>query len=261
MHSGPRSDAGDDLESQVGQLLERERLLQTANGELTHFASRAAHDLKGPIRSLEYYARLIRDEAAPPAQGLLESYFEDVDRILKGMDHLVNSLLEYALLSRTGTAFERIDLQSMLDDLVHDYAADISEVAAAVQITPLPCIVGNRVLIQQLFQNLLANALKYHEIERRPLIVAVSSTEFEGYWQFSVADSGLGIERRFHDKIFQAFERLHHRIEYDGSGLGLSLCKKVVELHGGRIWVQSEPGKGSNFQFTLQKSGGHTKRQ
>jgi light-regulated signal transduction histidine kinase (bacteriophytochrome) len=164
------------------------------------------------------------------------------------MSDLISDLLDYSRVGRTSEPLQPVDVQHVVGEALENLDAAVRESGARVHVGPLPTVAGVRTQLLQLFQNLLANAVKFHSAG--PPVVDVRSTQQDGCWQFAVEDNGIGIEPQHFDRIFQVFHRLHGR-EYPGTGIGLALCKKIVELHGGRIWLTSEVGRGTTFFFTL----------
>jgi light-regulated signal transduction histidine kinase (bacteriophytochrome) len=150
---------------------------------------------------------------------------------------------------------EEIDCNVVLQDVLTDLGTALQETGAHVSTGILPVITGHPTAIKQLFQNLVTNGIKFRKSDTIPRIT-VSAESINGYWKFSFTDNGIGIDKQYRDKIFVIFQRLHTRKEYEGTGIGLAHCKKIVELHGGNIWVESAPGEGSHFYFTIQKNKG-----
>jgi light-regulated signal transduction histidine kinase (bacteriophytochrome) len=167
------------------------------------------------------------------------------------MRSLIDGLLSYSRVGRRTEKFEPVDLKELLDELLRDLQPAIRDAAAKVEIGPMPIVCGSRVLLGQLFQNLISNALKF-KTNRAP-IVAVHCDERDGDWEFAVADNGIGIESRHFDRVFQVFQRLHSRDQFPGTGIGLAICRKIVEQYRGKIWIESTPGEGTTFRFTLPK--------
>jgi light-regulated signal transduction histidine kinase (bacteriophytochrome) len=157
----------------------------------------------------------------------------------------------YSRVSNTDPTLEYIDLNAVVTQVTENLRDDIEKSGAVIEADPLPVIVGSRHQMVQLFQNLLSNALKFRGKE--PPRVKVSANSGDGAWCFAVQDNGIGISSEYFDQIFVIFRRLHKRGDYPGSGIGLAICKKVVESHGGRIWLESQPGSGSTFHFTLSR--------
>jgi len=169
------------------------------------------------------------------------------------MKKLIMDLLEYSRVGSNKGNFEPVDPTLVVNEVINVFMGRIEEMKATVIVGELPAtITANRIQLFQLFQNLVGNALKYHSGES-PLI-EINGTEEDSHYLFSVKDNGIGIKPIFFEKIFVLFQRLHHKNEYSGTGIGLSVCKKIVERHGGKIWVTSEPGHGSCFYFTISKS-------
>ncbi|HET7897262.1 MAG TPA: ATP-binding protein, partial [Flavisolibacter sp.] len=168
------------------------------------------------------------------------------------MKGLIQDLLQYSRLDAAAERFTPVNSNSLLQDVLHLFAASIAESGAVIRYDPLPVIRGNKTQLVQLFQNLIGNALKYRS-DKQPLIT-VSCREEDGRWRFAVTDNGIGIDPKYFQKIFVIFQRLHNKNEYSGSGIGLAICKKIVENHGGKIWVEASPAGGSTFYFTLTKN-------
>jgi light-regulated signal transduction histidine kinase (bacteriophytochrome) len=165
------------------------------------------------------------------------------------MQVLINELLNYADLSVRRKAFEMVDCEKSFQAAVSNLTAALKEGGAVLTHEPLPTILGDSSQLTQLLQNLLANAIKFRRQASPQIHVSARLTGSE--WQLAVRDNGIGIDPKYFSRLFNIFQRLHHRDEYPGTGIGLALCKKIVEQHGGRIWVESAPGKGSTFYFTL----------
>ena len=170
------------------------------------------------------------------------------------MQRLINDLLAYSRVGRTDMPIGEIDCNSILERVINSMMLATEESKAVVTHDELPTLTGSESNFIQLFQNLIGNAIKFHgpELPR----VHVSAEKQDGDWVFSVRDNGIGIEPQYKDRIFLIFQRLHGREKYPGTGIGLSICKKIVETQGGRIWVESEHGKGSTFYFTIPAKGG-----
>ncbi|MEM9090099.1 MAG: ATP-binding protein [Cyanobacteria bacterium P01_F01_bin.53] len=224
--------------------------LARSNQELESFAYAVSHDLQQPLQSISGFAQIL---IMTQRERLDDDANDYVDRIVassKQMSLLIQDLLAYARVGAAEQPHEPTDCQQLVAEILAELGPNIEEKQAKINIEPLPTIEGNPSQLRQLFQNLLSNALKYHPPERAPQ-VTVSAALKEGTWQFGVQDNGIGIEPEYFDKIFQIFERLHRKDDYPGTGIGLATCKKIVESHGGHIWVASEPGKGTTVYFTL----------
>ena len=169
------------------------------------------------------------------------------------MQVLVNDLLEYSHAGTRAREFAAVDCEKTLKTVLANLKKTLEETGGQVTHDPLPPVEGDHTQLGQVFQNLVANALKFHGSE--PPRVHISAEQIEGEWLFSVRDNGIGIDLKHAERIFLLFQRLHTRAEYSGTGMGLAITKKIVERHGGRIWVESEPGKGSTFYFSLPMKG------
>jgi light-regulated signal transduction histidine kinase (bacteriophytochrome) len=167
----------------------------------------------------------------------------------ENMRNLINGLLEYSQVTLKEKTFKNVDCNLVVSRILDQLNASITQSGAQMEILPLPVVYGEGVLLGQLFQNLIGNALKFSK--DRPPVIQVGAGKREGEWLFWVQDNGIGIEPRFFQQIFRLFQRIHGREEYQGAGLGLAVCHKTVELHGGKIWCESELGKGSRFCFTV----------
>jgi len=224
--------------------------LTQSNKDLEQYAWISSHDLKEPMRMVSIYTQLLEnkykdklDEEADIAIGYI------VDGIKK-MYLLVNGLLEYARIGSDGVNFENISTSNALECAIDNLQKLIGEKNAEVKYHWLPEVKGNKLLLVQLFQNLIHNAIKFNEANRPDIEVnAVKGSEKE--WLFSLKDNGIGIDPKYSSNVFVIFQRFQDPEKYDGTGIGLSYCKKIVELHGGRIWFESIPGKGTTFFFTL----------
>lgn len=224
--------------------------LARSNAELEQFAYVASHDLQEPLRMVASFTQLL----AKRYRGQLDA---DADEFIgfavdgsTRMQRLLNDLLAYSRVGTRSKPFVMVECDSVLSDALDNLKPAIEESGAIITHEPLPIVRGDEVQLTQLFQNLIANAVKFHGHE--PLQVHISAQLQDGDWVFAVRDNGIGIAPEQQERIFLIFQRLHHRSEYPGTGIGLALCKRIVERHGGRIWVESEVGKGAMFYFTIK---------
>ncbi len=231
------------------QVDERNAALERSNQSLREFAYVASHDLQEPIRTIASFTQLLQkryigrlDDDADEFIGYI------VDGALR-MQQLIDSILEYSRVSTHGKTLEPIDLDVVVRRAVASLRASIEERDAEVTIGAMPRVFGDEVQLAQLFQNLIGNALKYNRSARPRVAVTASPQGIR--WAITVSDNGIGIAEEYHERIFRIFSRLHARGEYSGTGIGLAVCKRIVDRHGGRITVDSEEGKGAAFTFTL----------
>ncbi|MEO6720630.1 MAG: ATP-binding protein [Ferruginibacter sp.] len=225
--------------------------LSASNQELERFAYVASHDLQEPLRMVTSFLGLLNKKLAGKLDDTTERY---IHFALDGAERMNRMILDLLQFSRVGTSKEdlvNVDCNDLLQTVKSIFHLRITESNATLDVKPLPVIKAIQPLMQQLFQNLVGNALKYDDKEKP--VITVGCDELANLWQFYVKDNGIGIDPKFFDKIFVIFQRLHSRSEYSGTGIGLAICKKIVERHGGNIWVESSPGKGSSFYFTIPK--------
>jgi light-regulated signal transduction histidine kinase (bacteriophytochrome) len=254
--------ANETLQAEVNERIRAERALEQyhtelerSNQELQQFAYVASHDLQEPLRMVTSYLQLLerryRDRLDSDADEFIAYAVDGATR----MQQLIKDLLTYSRVGSRQRSFEPNDCQAILDQALTNLQVAIEETGATVTHSALPTVMGDGTQLVQLFQNLIGNAIKFRN--QRPPEIDVRAEIQNGsggvarYWQFSVQDNGIGIESQYAERIFLIFQRLHDRDEYPGTGIGLAICKRIVERHGGRIWVESEPGKGSTFRFTL----------
>lgn len=230
--------------------------LARSNRDLEQFAYVASHDLQEPLRMVATYTQLLAERYRGKLDESADKYIHyAVDGALR-MQVLVQDLLAFSRVGRGGIEPKPTDVRSVLDGVLLNLHAMVEESGAQVRCGRLPTVVADRLLLSQLFQNLIANAIKFRS--PTPPMVQVDAARADREWVFSVADNGIGIAPEYAETVFVIFKRLHTQAEYPGSGIGLAICKKIVEQHGGRIWLESEPGRGATFKFTLpiQRAGG-----
>ena len=198
------------------------------------------------------FMSLLKDRCQGRLDAKSDEYISFATDAASRMQRLIDDLLAYSRAGR-GEITDRTEIGDVLDRALKSLTISVKESAAAITHDPLPAITSNPLELAQVFQNLIGNAIKFRG-QRTPEI-HVGAQRQPGRWLFTVRDNGIGIEREFADRIFMIFQRLHTRDEYPGTGIGLAICKKIVERHGGRIWMESEPGKGSTFCFTIPDQG------
>jgi light-regulated signal transduction histidine kinase (bacteriophytochrome) len=225
--------------------------LKRSNAELEEFAYVASHDLQEPLRMVSSFTQLLGKRY----QGKLDQDADDfITYAVEGatrMQRLLQDLLAYSRVGTRGKPLAPTDCNVIFDQARTNLLTALEESGAQVGSGPLPTVQGDEVQLIQLFQNLLANALKFRG--EQPPVIQVSAQEDDGAWRFAVRDNGIGIAPAHQERIFMIFQRLHRRSEYPGTGIGLAICKKIVERHGGRLWVESEEGRGTTFFFTIPK--------
>jgi signal transduction histidine kinase len=223
--------------------------LERSNRELEQFAYVASHDLQEPLRMVASYVRLLEKKYRGQLDEKADQYIHfAVDGALR-MQKLIEGLLAYARIGRGGE-FMPVDTSDVVSRVVSDLSESLQESHAVVTKDDLPTVTGDETLLMQLFQNLIRNGVKFRRPEVPPQ-VHISAKKEGKEWVFSVRDNGIGIDQAYAERIFLIFQRLHTREEYPGTGIGLALCKKIVERHHGRIWVESAPGEGATFFFTI----------
>ncbi len=225
--------------------------LEQKNKELQQFAYVASHDLQEPLRTIISFTDLMLEQYSGSIKGNADTYLRYISDASARMSNLIKGLLDY---TRIGKNFEisELDTNLILKNLLNDLNTLIVQRNAKFEIEQLPVISGLDIEIISLFTNLITNAIKYKKKGENPLI-KIGATEEIDHWKFHVEDNGIGIEKTHLKRIFLIFQRLHNKDEYAGTGIGLAHCQKIVELHGGKIWVESSPGLGSTFYFTIPK--------
>ncbi len=227
--------------------------LTASNERLEQFAYAASHDLQEPLRMVSSYLQLVESRYA---EALDEDGLEFIHYAVDGADRMramIDGLLEYSRVDSQGESFEAVDLDAVFDDVLTDLQVMIEDSNAEITADSLPTVRGDTRQLRQLFQNLLSNAIEYSG--DAPPQVHVSAERNGTTWELSVQDEGIGIDPEDSDRVFAVFQRLHSREEYPGAGIGLAICRRIVERHGGRIWVDSEPDSGATFRFTIPAEG------
>ena len=227
--------------------------LMHSNAELERFAYVASHDLQEPLRMVTSYLQLLerryKDKLDSDALEFINYAVDGSNR----MKTLINDLLAYSRVGTRGKEFALTDCEEVLECVLSNLEVSIAESQGKVTHDPLPRLMADDVQLESLFQNLIGNAIKFHG--KKPPRIHVGIKKDEKNWVFSVSDNGIGIDPQYFERIFIIFQRLHNRQEYPGTGIGLAISKRIVERHGGRLWIESQPGKGSTFYFTLPMKG------
>ena len=226
--------------------------LKRSNEELQQFAYVSSHDLQEPLRTITSFTQLIERRYKDKLDSDADEFIEYIVDAAKRMQTLINDLLNYSRVATRGKEFELTDTKEILENTISNLYASIKENHAEITSENLPKIMADKRQMIQLFQNLIGNAIKFRKPEISPKIhIKASKNENKNEYIFSVQDNGIGIEKQYMERIFTIFQRLHTREEYDGTGIGLAVSKRIVERHGGNIWVESEPPDGSTFYFTF----------
>ncbi|MEO6540359.1 MAG: CHASE3 domain-containing protein [Ferruginibacter sp.] len=228
----------------------RETELERKNNEIAQFAYAASHDLQEPLRTISNFSKLLSERLEKYPDQEINKYMNLIQGGANRMSKLIFDLLEYSRIGKDMSKSET-DCDQLVHEILTDLTAIIQETGAEFHIKKLPVI--NSYNLKSVFQNLILNAIKFKK-EGIPPVINISASETVKEFLFTIKDNGIGIEKEYYDRIFIIFQRLHTRFEYAGTGIGLSQCKKIIELHGGKIWVESELGKGSTFYFTIPKN-------
>jgi signal transduction histidine kinase len=246
-----RSISAESIHRTISSALEKialRRKVDQQQRELENFAQVLAHDLSAPIRAVRSFAGFIEQGIR---EGTVENISEDCSRIIRAAEHmatLLDTLHQYTRLEAR-VQFGPVDMRDVLEDTFAGLAHTIQQSGARVTYDDMPVMTGNTAQLIQLLQNLVGNGIKYCEAETPTVHVGLQQVDES--WQFSVADNGIGIPEEFHRTIFDPFRRLHGKDKYSGVGLGLAICRKIVERHGGSIWCESAENQGTTFFFTL----------
>lgn len=248
-----------ELERQIGErqrieqeLRENAALLARSNAELEQFAYVASHDLKAPLRNVAGFAQLLSRRYGGVLQGDGQEFLGFIDAGVRKMQRLIDDLLQYARASRAPIAAGWVDTAALVAQVCTSMRSTLDNSGAQLRIGELPRLWADGKQLGQVLQNLVDNATKFQPPGQTP-VVTLSCEDGEAGWTLTVEDDGIGIAAEYHEKVFVLFQRLHHDDAYDGTGLGLPICKKIIERHGGRMWLESEPGQGCRFQFFLPR--------
>ncbi|MGD0361940.1 MAG: ATP-binding protein [Bryobacteraceae bacterium] len=234
------------------RVLERTEALLRSNEELQQFAYVASHDLQEPLRTVSIYAQLLAKRYRGQLQGDADQFITFIVESAERMERLIHDLLDFSQVEARGADFfTKLGCDTVLDDAIRNLRSLIEESRAVVTRDPLPLVTGDAVQLTRLFQNLLVNSIKYRAEEAPHIHIAAEAGS--GEWRFSVRDNGIGIEPQYAEKVFGIFKCLQPRDRSSGNGMGLAICRKIVSRHEGRIWVESELGKGATFYFTLPR--------
>jgi light-regulated signal transduction histidine kinase (bacteriophytochrome) len=243
-----RQHAEENLKATVAKLEHTNAELQRSNTDLERFAYIASHDLQEPLRMVSSYTQLLEKRYKDRLDADANEFIDYAVNGAKRMQQLITDLLAYSRISTRGKSFETTDIGKSLDTAIDNLAMSIRETGAVITRDPLPSVMADGSQLVQVFQNLLDNAIKFHGEE--PPRIHVAAEKKRGEWVFSVRDNGIGIDPQYFERVFIVFQRLHSQ-EYRGTGIGLSIVQKIVHRHGGRIWIKSEPAKGSTFYFSI----------
>jgi PAS domain S-box-containing protein len=233
---------------------EYQRRLETSNERLEQFAYAASHDLQEPLRMVSSYLRLLKNRYAADLNEEAREYIEFAVDGATRMSEMVEGLLEYSRVNRRANTFEAVDLEAVFITVLADLQVRIEETDAEITTESLPQVYGDEEQLRRVLQNLLDNAIEYSGNE--PPRANVSAERDGDEWTITIDDEGIGIDPDYQDRVFDGFERLHSRDEHEGTGTSLALCERIVERHGGDIWVESEPGERSTSHFTVPAGGG-----
>ena len=262
-HKAKLENARDELERRVDErtkeLAFANRILEQSNMELKQFAYIASHDLQSPLRSISGFVQLLKMEYEGKFDEQGQDWIRRTVQAVEQMQTLIRDLLSYSRVEARSRTLTQIPFLDIVKDALTLLESPIHDSGGQVTWGPLPEIIGDRSQLVQLVQNLIGNGLTYHG--DKPPRIHVSAERGGREWIFSVRDNGIGIEPKYHEQIFEIFKRLHDQKDYPGTGIGLAVCRRVANRHGGRIWVESEPGHGSVFHFTIPEGTEPTNAQ
>ncbi|MEW5725312.1 MAG: PAS domain S-box protein, partial [Thermodesulfobacteriota bacterium] len=241
------------VEERTREVERRALELARSNADLEQFAYVASHDLQEPLRIMTSYLQLLEKKYKGALDENADKFINNAVESAARMRTLINDLLAYSRLGTRGKSFELTDIESLMQQVLINLKVAIESAGALVTNDPLPRVTADPTQLAQVLQNLVGNALKFRG--EAPPRIHVSAERTGAGWTFSVQDNGIGIEPEYSERIFGVFQRLHSISRYPGTGIGLAICKRIVERHGGRIWVESQPGRGSTFHFTIPDEG------
>ena len=242
-----------DIYVQREHILKLNAVLKQSNEELERFAYICSHDMQEPVRMMNSYAQILETSANLPEEKR-RKYLNFISGNATHMQKMIHDILTFSRVGREEIKLEEVDCNHVAREMLSEFEPVIAQKNARIDCGALPTIQTSPTLMRVLLQNLIGNALKFQDGSRIPEIT-IAAEKKEGTWEFSVRDNGIGILPGFDDKVFAIFQRLQRRDDYPGTGIGLSTCKKFIELCGGKIWFESTPGKGSEFFFTLPQAG------
>lgn len=236
------------MEKEMKEMIKR---LNHSNEELEKFAHICAHDLNEPLRTIGSYCQILEKDLGDKLSAKTKEYFKCIIKSVKQMSDLVNGILAYSQFGSPTLNLSVCSTQQIVKSVLMILEKKIKDSKAQIHFEGLPDVYGDRVLLTRVFLNLISNSLKFNENSAPE--VWISAKEKKGFWCFDIEDNGIGVEPRYFKVIFDLFKRLHKGSQYEGTGMGLSLCKRIIEVHGGKISVKSQVGMGSRFSFTLPK--------
>lgn len=226
--------------------------LKRSNDELQSFAYVASHDLQEPLRTISSFTQLLERRYGGKLDSDADEFIEYVVEAAQRMQQMINDLLDYSRIMTKVKEFEEINSEDILEEVIKSLKTTIDENNAVITHDKLPTVIADKGQLLRVFQNLIVNAIKFKKPDEPPRVhIACRKDEENNEYVFSVTDNGIGIEEQYFDRIFTIFQRLHTRDEYQGTGIGLSLVRRIVERHGGYMWVESEFGVGSTFYFSI----------
>lgn len=233
-------------------LLQKTEALTQLNSELERFAFVASHDLQEPLRTVTSFLHLLEKKFSSQIDYTSKKYIDFAVNGAERMKYLIRDLLEYSSSGKGIEEYTEVDLNQVVSDITQLFEITKGDADISYVIEKLPTVSAKNFKMHQVFQNLIGNAIKYRGAEK--LVIKISAIELDQEWQISVKDNGIGIEPQYHEVVFELFNRLHTAADYSGTGIGLAVCKKIIEMHGGKIWVQSNLNQGAEFIFTLPKN-------
>lgn len=239
-----------DLYIQRMQIMQLNGTLTQSNEELERFAYICSHDLQEPVRIMRSYAELLEKNYRATLDSDGQRYLGFISNHAMQLQRIIRDILAFSRVGREEIALEEIDCAQLVEQVLSEYESLIAEHHVSIHTGQMPTMMASPTVLRVLLQNLIGNAIKFHD-DTREREVHITSEKTQTDWQFTVRDNGIGIDPAFHDRVFMIFQRIHHRHEYPGMGIGLATCKKLVELCGGKIWFESTLGAGTAFHFTL----------